>query len=373
MSSLRRHARSNVVQVLALSLGLTAILLLGFSRGDLLQAWRNKTPPDAPNRFVLNIQPAQRAPLQRFFKEQDIAPPQLYPMVRARLTAINGKAVRAENYQDARNKRLVEREFNLSYMRELPPNNRVAAGAWFDTAALSEGALSVEEGIAKRLNIKVGDQLDWSVAGSSFTAKVSNLRALDWDSMRVNFFVIATPSLLENYPTSYITSFRVEPTQGGIMNALTQRFPNLTVVDVGTILNQVLQMVDQVINALQFVFLFALSAGILVLYGALCATQDERIQEAAVMRALGATRAQVSRAQRVEFLALGLLAGLLASAGTSAIAYLLTSRVFHLDYSPDPSLWLIGPVLGLICVSFNAWAGIRSALAQPPIVALREA
>lgn len=373
MASLRRRAQSNIVQVLALSLGLTAILLLGFSRGDLLEAWRNKTPVDAPNRFILNIQPEQRAPLLAFFKTENIATPQLYPMVRARLTAINGKPVQAEDYKDARNKRLVEREFNLSYMNELPPNNRIAAGTWFDAQASTGGALSVEQGIAKRLGIVVGDQLDWSVAGASFSAKVTSLRALDWDSMQVNFFVIATPSLLQDFPTSYITSFRLDPSQTRTMNTLTQRFPNLTVVDVGAILSQVLQMVDQIVDALQFVFLFALSAGILVLYGALCATQDERIQEAAVMRALGATRAQVGRAQRAEFLALGLLSGLLAAAGTSAIAYLLASKVFQLDYLPDPWLWLIGPVLGLICVAFNAWAGIRIALAQPPIVALREA
>lgn len=373
MASLRRRWRSNVVQVLALSLGLTAILLLAFSRGDLLEAWRGKTPVDAPNRFVLNIQPEQRAPALAFFAEQELPPPELYPMVRGRLTAINGKPINVNDYAEARSKRLVEREFNLSYMTELPEHNRVAAGRWFDAQAMAEGALSIEEGIAERLGIKIGDRLDWKVGGVPFSAKVTNLRALDWDSMRVNFFVITTPDLLRNFPASYITSFHLEESQAGTMNKLTQRFPNLTMVDMSMVLKQVLEMMNQVVNAVQFVFLFALAAGLLVLYGALRATQDERIQEAAVMRALGATRAQVAAAQRAEFFALGLLAGLLSAGGANAIAYVLALKVFELNYAPDPWLWVIGPLLGLACVSINAWAGVRGALSRPPLIALREA
>lgn len=373
MASLRRRAYSNVVQVLALALGLTAILILGFSRADLIEAWRSKTPADAPNRFVLNIQPDQRESVLAFFAEQQLPAPELYPMVRGRLTFINGKAVRAEDYEEGRTRRLVEREFNLSYMNDLPRHNHLAQGMWFGAQDMQQGALSVEEGIAKRLNIKIGDTLEWSVAGMPFSAKVTNLRRLDWDSMRVNFFVIATPALLETFPASYITSFRLDDAQASAMNRLTQTFPNLTVVDMSAILRQALDMMDQVVNAVQFVFLFALGAGILLLYGGLRATQDERVQEAAVMRALGATRAQVSASQRTEFLALGLLAGLLAAAGASAIAYVLALKVFELQYAPDPWLWLIGPALGLVCVVLNAWAGVRAVLAQPPVVALREA
>ncbi|HKO89468.1 MAG TPA: FtsX-like permease family protein, partial [Burkholderiales bacterium] len=372
MASLRRRWRSNVVQVLALSLGLTAILLLGFSRGDLLQAWRSKTPVDAPNRFVLNIQPEQREPVLSFFADQELPAPELYPMVRGRLTAINGKPVNVDDYVDARTKRLAEREFNLSYMTTLPAHNRVSSGEWFGPGDMEAGALSVEEGIAERLGIQIGDKLDWTVGGVPFSAQVTNLRALDWDSMRVNFFVVTTPALLRDFPSSYITSFHVEEEKAAAMNKLTQRFPNLTVVDMSMVLKQVLGMMDQVVNAVQFVFLFALAAGLLVLYGALRATQDERVQEAAVMRALGATRAQVASTQRAEFYALGLLAGLLAAAGANAIAYVLALKVFELNYFPNPWLWLIGPLLGLACVSFNAWSGVRLALARPPMIALRE-
>ncbi|MCG6876616.1 MAG: FtsX-like permease family protein [Betaproteobacteria bacterium] len=373
LASLRRRSVANTVQVSGLALGLTAILLLTFTRGDLLEAWRAKTPPDAPNRFILNIQPDQRVPLAEFFAAEHLPPPVTYPMVRGRLMAINDRAVNAETYEDQRTKRLVEREFNLSFMEDLPAHNSVSVGRWFQPQDLARGALSVEEGIAKRLNIGVGDTLTWSVAGREFTAPVTNLRKLNWDSMRVNFFVITTPNLLDDRPTSYLTSFYLPGGAHEAMNRLIGRFSNLTVVDMSAILNQVLRIVDQVVNAVQIVFLFALAAGVLVLYSALLATQDERLQEAAVMRALGAARAQIAKAQQAEFLALGLIAGMLASISAFSIGYVLADRVFNFPYAFSSWIWVAGPILGLACVSFNAWMGARAALNHPPMLALREA
>lgn len=373
LASLRRRALGNTVQVIGLALGLTAILLLTFTRADLLEAWRAKIPPDAPNRFILNIQPEQRAPLAAFFDEERLPAPTTYPMVRGRLAAINGRPVSADAYEDERTKRLVEREFNLSFMDALPGHNRVTSGRWFDAQALAAGALSVEAGIARRLDIGLGDRLTWSVAGREFSAPVTNIRELDWDSMRVNFFVITTPGLLESHPTSYITSFFVPEGAADAMNRLVQRFPNLTVVDMSAIMQQALAMMNQVINAVQLVFLFALAAGVLVLYAALLATQDERLQEAAVMRALGAARAQVARAQQAEFLALGLVAGVLASASAFGIGYVLAERVFQFPYAFDGWIWLAGPALGIACVALNAWMGTRAVLRHPPTLALREA
>jgi putative ABC transport system permease protein len=373
LANLRRRSRANAVQILALSLGLTAVLLLTFTRGDLVDAWRAKTPVDAPNRFILNIQPEQREPVSRFFAANGLPAPAIYPMVRGRLTAINDRPVRVDDYENERTRRLVEREFNLSYMADLPSHNRVTAGKWFGAGELERGALSVEEGIAKTLGVKIGDRLTWSVGGQSFTAPVTDLRGLDWDSMRVNFFVITTPKLLDGFPASFITSFNLPESRAAAMNKLVGEFPNLTVVDMSAILRQALAIMEQVIRAVQFVFLFALAAGLLVLYAALLATQDERVQEAAVMRALGASRAQVAAASRAEFLSLGFLAGLLASAGAVAIGYVLAVKVFQFPYHPSPWIWLAGPALGLAAVGLNAWAGTRAALSRPPIAALREA
>jgi putative ABC transport system permease protein len=359
------------VQIVSLAAGLVAILMLTFTRADLIDAWRGKTPADAPNRFVLNIQPDQLASVREFFTEDRLGAPTIYPMVRGRLTAINDKPVDPESFEE-RSRRLVEREFNLSYLTELPKHNQLAGGRWFGADDLAKGALSIEEGIAKTLGVQLGDRLSWSVAGETFTAPITNVRKLDWDSMQVNFFVIATPKLLEEAPASFITSFHLPEARSSAVNRLSRTFPNLTVVDMTVILRQALNVMEQVIRAVQFVFLFALGAGVLVLYAALLATQGERLQETAVMRALGASRAQVAAAQRVEFLAVGLIAGLLAAAGATAIGAVLADRVFQLSYAMNAWVWLAGPLLGVALAGWNAWTGARAATRQPPIVALRE-
>ena len=369
LANLRRHARGNAVQVASLALGLTAVLLLTFTRNDLVDAWRRAAPPDAPNRFLIGVQPDQLAPVKKFFDERRIAVPDLYPMVRARVVAHNGRPVSEADYTEERARRLVEREFNLSYLEQAPSHNRIVAGSWFAPGARE---LSVEEGIAQRLGWKLGDELTFSVGGQTFSARVSSLRKLRWDSMKVNFFVIAPPRLLEGFPATFVSAFRLEPGREAVVNELAARFPNLTVVDVGAALRQGQAVIDQLINAVQFVFLFALGAGLLVLYAALVATEDERRREAAVMRVYGASRAQVAGSQRAEFLAMGLLAGLLATLGAAAIGQLLARRVFELDLPPSPGLWLAGPLAGLALLSLNAWLSSRKVLRASPAITLRE-
>jgi putative ABC transport system permease protein len=293
-------------------------------------------------------------------------------MVRARLVSINGRLVSAQDYSDERAKRQIEREFNLTYLSALPPGNRVDEGAWFGGKDLESGAFSIEHWVAERLGLRLGDRLEFLAAGRGFSAPVTSVRKLDWDSMRPNFFFIATPSLVEGFPASYVASFRAPPGDPLLTTRLSRAFPNLTVVDVGVVLRQVQAVMNQIIGAVQLVFLFALAAGILVLYAALLATQDERTHEAAVMRALGASRAQVLSAQRAEFAVLGTIAGALGSIGAVAIGWTLATRVFELEFVWNAWIWLAGPVLGLACVVLNAWAGARAALGRPPLAALRE-
>jgi putative ABC transport system permease protein len=369
LANLRRHARGNAVQVAALALGLTALLLLSFTRNDLVDAWRRSAPPDAPNRFLVGVQPDQLEPVKGFFAAKGVAVPEFYPLVRGRLTAVNGRPVGAADYEDERAKRLVEREFNLSYMTEPPSHNRVAAGRWFEPGSRE---LSVEQGIAERLGWKLGDELTWSVGGESFTARLTSLRKLRWDSMKVNFFVIAPPRVLEGMPVSFVSAFRIEPGGERVLNELSARFPNLTIVDVAAAVRQAQEIVDQLVSAVQFIFLFALGAGLLVLYSALTATEDERRREAAVMRVYGASRAQVGGAQRVEFLAMGALAGLLATLGAAAIGELLARRVFELDLPPSAALWLAGPLAGIALLSLNAWLSARKVLRASPALTLRD-
>ena len=373
LANLRRRSRANAVQIVALALGLTVLLLLTFIRGDLLESWRTKLPQDAPNRFVVNIQPEQVQPLAQFLAQNGVAAPSTFPMVRARLTEINGRAVGAADYTDERARRQIDREFNLSFMRTPPPGNQVTGGHWFSAEDLAQGSVSVEVWIAERLGIGLGDTLSFAGGGASITVPVSSVRKLDWDSMRPNFFFVTTPGALAGFPVSYMSTFRLTGAEPLFTTRLTKAFPNLTVIDVSAVMRQVNGVLDQVIRAVQFVFLFALVAGVLVLYAALLSTQDERLQEAALMRALGASRAQVAGAQRAEFLALGLVAGVLAAAGASAIGYVLAERVFQFAWQFNAAIWIVGPLSGLACVALNAWLGGRAALNHPPMLALREA
>ena len=373
LANLRRRSRANAVQIVALALGLTVLLLLTFIRGDLLEAWRAQLPRDAPNRFVVNIQPEQVRPLAQFLAQNGVVAPTSFPMVRARLTAINGRAVGAADYTDERAKHQIEREFNLSFMQTLPAGNQVSAGHWFTRDDYAQGAVSVEAWIAERLGIKLGDRLSFNGGGASVTVPVTSVRKLDWESMRPNFFFVTTPGALAAFPASYMSTFRLTAADPLFNTRLTRAFPNLTVIDVSALMRQINDMLDQVIRAVEFVFLFALVAGVLVLYAALLSTQDERVQEAALMRVLGASRAQVAGAQRAEFLALGLVAGVLASAGASAIGYALAERVFQFPWQFNAAIWIAGPLAGLACVALNAWLGGRAALNHPPMLALREA
>jgi len=366
LASLRRHAGGNAVQVASLALGLTALLLLTFTRNDLVDAWRRTAPPDAPNRFLLGVQPDQLQPVQAFLRSQGLGDPQLYPMVRGRVVAVNGRPVREADYTEERARRLVEREFNLSYMDAPPAHNAITAGRW-----TSEG-LSVEDGIAQRLGWKLGDELTFNVAGDTFSARITSLRRVRWDSMKVNFFVIAPPRILAPFPASYISAFRVPPGREAALNALASAFPNVTLVDIGALLRQAQAVVEQLVDAVQFIFLFALGAGLLVLYAALVATEDERRREAAVMRVYGASRAHVAAAQRVEFMAMGLLAGVLATAGAALIGQLLARRVFELDLPPSAALLVAGPLAGVALLSLNAWLSSRKVLRASPALILRE-
>jgi len=369
LTALQRRPGATVVQIVALALGLMSLLLLTVVRGDLIGAWRASTPADAPNRFVINIQPDQRAGVLTMLGDGGVAAPQLYPMIRGRLVRINGVAVGPDTYQDERAQRLVNREFNLSTMADLPPQNTIVAGHWYDD---SKPEASVEQGLAKTLGLKLGDRLQFDVGGQMVEAPVTSLRALDWGSMRVNFFVIINPAAMHDMPQTLITAFHLPPESGALGDALTRAFPNLTVVDIGSILRQIQSVLDQVIGAVEFLFLFTLTAGALVLYAALLGSQEERIREAALLRALGATRRQLSRAQWIEFTLIGALAGVLAASGAAAIGWALAHYVFRFEWHFSPLVWAAGGAVGIVCAFVGGWIGLRNVLTQPPLQSLRD-
>ncbi len=379
-SNLARHGRSAAVQVVALSLGGMALLVLTLVRADLLEAWQGKLPPDAPNRFLVNIQPDQIQPVQDFFARQSLPIPQLQPMVRGRLIAINDRAINGDSYPDPRARGLVEREFNLSYMEQMPAWNELVSGQWWgscDTllakpADCESGVLSVEEGIAKTLGIHLGDTLTYDVAGSSFTARVTSLRKVQWDSMKVNFFVIATPELLRDFPSSYLSSFYLPPDKVRVGDELSREFPNLLLIDTGAVIGQVRNIMDQIAQTVSAVFLFTLLSGLAVLYAALLATQDERSHEAAILRTLGADSRYLRRLHLSEFAVLGGLSGLFAAAGAVLLGWVLARFVLDIPYLADTSIWFIGCGGGMVVVMTAGWLGTRRLSETPPLVIMRE-
>lgn len=368
VTSLQRRTGATVVQVVALSLGLMALLLLTVIRGDLVDAWRTSTPADAPNRFVINIQPEQKVEIEQRLAAGGIRNVHLYPMIRGRLIRVNDTVITGETYIEDRARRLVDREFNLSTMRNPPPQNKVVAGRWYDD---SKPEASVEEGLAKTLNLKLGDKLSFDIGGQVVEAPITSLRKLEWGSMRVNFFVILNPKLVENMPQTWITAFHLPEAQAAFGNQLSRDFPNLTVVDVGSILRQVQGVVDQVVAAVEFLFLFTLASGVLVLYAALVGSQDERIRESGLLRALGATRKQLSQSQWIEFVLVGGLAGILAASGAAAVGWVLARQVFGFEWSFSPVVWMAGLVAGSVCAFVGGWVGLRNVLKHPPLQTLR--
>jgi putative ABC transport system permease protein len=371
MANLTRRSRGSIVQVVAFGLGMLALLLLGVVRVDLLADWRASLPLEAPNRFVINIQPDQVKPIAAFFKEHGFNDTALFPMVRGRLTAINDKPVSPESYSDERAQRLVEREFNLSWAKEMQADNSIVAGQWWKTGD-GQDVLSVEEGIAKTLGIKLGDTLTYQIGGEIFKARVANLRKVAWDSFHVNFFVITPPGALNAFPASYITSFYLPVGKEAFLSQLVRQFPNITVIDVAAIMAQVRQVIERVTLALEYVFGFTIMAGLMVLYAAIQSSLDERLLEGAVLRTLGAGRRQLLGGMAVEFAGIGLIAGLIAASGAAIAGYMLAEHVFHFAYHLNTDLWWWGGVGGAVTVSLAGMWGTRIILRRPPWQTLRE-
>jgi putative ABC transport system permease protein len=374
LASLERRAGASVVQIVALALGFMALLLLTVIRGDLLDAWRRAVPPQAPNRFVVNIQPDQVEPVRAALAAGGLSS-ELAPMVRARLMKINGVEVSAAHYTDDRAQRLIDREFNLSMRSDLPAGNRQGAGRWFSPADLAArgqpAAASVEEGLAKTLGLAVGDRIEFVVAGEAIDMRVVGLRKVNWDTMRANFFVLTPPAVLDGYPASWITSFYLPPEKATFVNRLVHEFPNLTVIDVAAILRQLQSIMDQVARAVQFVFLFTLVAGVIVLHAALATAAEERRYELAVMRALGARREQLRRALLGEFAVIGGLSGLIAALGAISVGQFLARQVFRFEVAVN--LWLppLAICAGALLVTAAGWFAATRLLQSPPLEVLR--
>jgi putative ABC transport system permease protein len=371
LSGITRKPLGASVQMTAIGVGLMALLLLTVVRQDLLSAWEGTIPADAPNYFLINVQPDQVQAVRKMLADEGGVKSEFYPMIRGRLVGINGRAVSPEQYED-RAQRLVAREFNLSFGAQPPAGNRIVAGQWWRDPVVEEKQFSVEEGLAKDLGIRLGDKLTFSMGGAEASGTVTSLRQVQWDSFNVNFFVMAPPGLLDNFPATYITSFHLPAGNQRFLAELVRAFPSITLFDIDGILATVRGIIAQGARVVELMAGLTLAAGVIVLLAALQTTGEERRFESALLRALGARRSYIKRLARAEFLLIGVVAGGLAGACAAIAGHLLARHLFMLDYPFDVRSLLVGVFVGPLVVWLAGAVATRQFYRGSPMQLMRE-
>jgi len=372
LANVSRRGTASVVQIVAFGLGIMVLLLLAVVRGDLLADWRHSLAVDVPNNFLINIRPEELQPLEAFLGSHGFGDPVMYPMVRARITAIDGEPSDAIKLKSEGGKNFLEREQNLTWSANLMPDNSLVAGRWWTKDDAGKPLVSISSEYQESLHLKVGDELKFDIAGEPLTVTVASIRKIRWDSFRPNFFLVFPPGLLDGAAGTYMTSIYLTPQQRPALADLVRRFPTVSVFDVDAILKQIRDIADRASLAVQYVFIFTLVAGIIVLLAAVQSTRDERRYESAILRTLGASRSRVLQGVAAEFSALGLLSGTLAAVGATVVGWVIARRLFSLNFTFDPWVWAIGLVCGTILVGVSGTLATRRVVETPPIVSLRE-
>ena len=366
LANLKRRLGLSIAQMIGFSLGAMVLMLLMMIKTDLMQAWQGSLPIDAPNRFIINIQPDQVASVQTFIKELGVNSPQVFPMIRGRLVLKNNRLISTNAFDNERAKRLVSREFNLSTAATMQTDNKLLQGRWWRPDEAGAPMLSLEEDIAKVLNVGIGDTLTFDIGGTQITLTITSIRKVEWDSMRANFFAVTPPRALDQFTASYMTAFYLAKNQDNALNTLLKQFTNFTVIDVASIMNQVRDIMQKLTTAVGFVFTFCIVAGLVVLYAALVATRDSRIRESALLRVLGASRSQTTQAFLIEFVCIGAVAALVAVVVASGLSFYLSLFILDIPFQFNGKLAFIAFSAALVFIPLAAWLAIKSYLNVPP-------
>jgi putative ABC transport system permease protein len=372
VANLSRRRAESVVQLVAFGTGIMVLLLLGIVREDLNSDWRRTLPPDLPNYFFINIPPAEREAFIRFVEAMGARTTRVLPMIRGRLTAINGRAV-GEGRRGGRGEEegFATREQNLTWTTELGPDNRIVAGHWWTPQDAGKPLVSLATEFQESLGVTVGDTLTFDIGGETLETKVASIRKVKWDTFQPNFFIVFAPGVLDSVAGTYMTSAYFTPGTARTLAELAHRYPSVSIFDIDELLNQVRAVLDKAALAVQSVFVFTLLAGLTVLLAAVQSSRDERRYESAMLRTLGARRSTVVQGVLAEFVTLGTLSGLIAAAGASLAAYYLTTRWLELRYTFEFLPWVVGVCGGALLVATGGWLATRSVVNQPPLKTLR--
>jgi putative ABC transport system permease protein len=371
VANLSRRRAESVVQIVAFGTGIMVLLLLGVVRNDLDKDWRLSLPDNLPNFFFINIPPADKDAFLAFLEARGAQPGRILPMIRGRMTQINGRPVESMRFAQEDGDNFASREQNLTWAEELGPDNRVVAGRWWTKADFGKPLVSIATEYQESLGVNPGDKLTFDIAGEAFDVEVASVRKVKWDSFQPNFFVVFAPGVLEDAAGTYMTSVHFEAAQARSLAQLARRFPSVSIFDIDELLARVRSVFDKAVLAVQSVFLFTLFAGLTVLLAAVQASRDERRYESAMLRTLGASRATVLQGVLAEFTMLGLLSGLLAAIGASVAGYFMATRVLEMTYGFDPTVFAVGMFGGALLVVGSGWIATRSVVNHPPLATLR--
>ena len=374
LAGLQRRRRENVAQIMIFGLAIMLLLILVLIRTSLLDEWRQQIPENAPNHFVMNVTRDQVGPMQTLLEEHTDYEGTLFPMMRGRIEAVNDTPVRdyqRRNRSEDRGGPRLSSERNLTWTNEPPPNNKMVTGSWWPKDT-QESLVSIEQGYAFGWGLRVGDELTFDLGGLKVVAKVANIRSVEWDSLRPNFFIIFSEAALADVPATYMTSFYLSPDRKRFLNDILSNYPTITVIEVDELINQVQQIVSRVTQAVELVLVLVLGAGALVLIASIQASRDQRMKEHALIRTLGGSRRLIAGSLASEFSILGLFAGVVAVVGAEITVYALESQVFEMPYQARPWFWLVGPLLGTLIVVTVGYLGTRSLISAPPATILRD-
>lgn len=372
LANLARRGKESIVQIVAFGLGLMVLLLLTTVRNELMDSWRQSLPDNAPNQFLINIQPHELDQMKTFLEQRGIEQPRFVPLVRARMTAINGQDVTQMKFEDPQGENWARRDANLSWTDRLQGDNRLVAGEFW-TEESEQAEVSVEQDFATELGLELGDTVEFDIAGEAVSATVTSLRTVEWDSFSPNFFMVFSPGVLDGFPATYISSLYVDASKREAVLNLMREFPSVTALDLEAMLSQVRDVMDKAATAVQAVFVFTLLAGLTVLWAAVQSTRDERRYESAMLRTFGASKRRVLAGVATEFVCIGLLSGVLAAIGASLAGYLLATQLFELEYTFSVALWLAGPAFGVALVSLSGMAATWRVITHAPVSVLRNA